>query len=124
MTPAAASGDIPERWRRRGSRLWAGQSQWYSMASGNLTHECCRASHTDHVGAGKVGSANAPTGTATSSGAEGPLKKTVAPHSGQKQETRSSPSSEIRTYSLYLPSVYTWSASNRACTPNALPVRR
>lgn len=33
------------------------------MSSGSRSHECCRSSQTDLVGAGKEESANAPTGT-------------------------------------------------------------
>ena len=35
-----------------------------SIPSGRPTHECMRSSHTDLRGAGKFGSANAPTGKA------------------------------------------------------------
>src|SRR5919204_1472941 len=76
------------------------------------------------VGGGKVGSANAPTGTAIASGTAATGQKTVAPQSGQKQCVRSSPSSEMRTYSAYRPATRTRSAGNRAWIPNALPVRR
>lgn len=41
-----------------------------SMPSASRSHECCRSSHTEIVGAGKEGSANALTGTATTSGPE------------------------------------------------------
>jgi hypothetical protein len=39
-----------------------------SILSGRPTHGCMRSSHTETRGAGKFGSANAPTGTAMCSG--------------------------------------------------------
>src|SRR5919197_64707 len=76
------------------------------------------------VGGGKLGSANAPIGPAIASGTAASVQKTVAPQSGQKRNVRSSPSSEIRTYSVERPATRTRSAGNRAWIPNALPVRR
>src|ERR671931_264589 len=76
------------------------------------------------VGGGKLGSANAPIGPAIASGTAASVQKTVAPQSGQKRNVRSSPSSEMRTYSVERPATRTRSAGNRAWIPNALPVRR
>src|SRR5919198_4058631 len=76
------------------------------------------------VGGGKLGSANAPIGTAIASGTAASVQKTVAPQSGQKRNVRSSPSSDVRTYSVERPATRTRSAGNRAWIPNALPVRR
>jgi hypothetical protein len=44
--------------------------------------------------------------------------------SGQKRNVRSAPSSETRTYSVYRPLTSSHSFGHRACSPNALPVRR
>jgi hypothetical protein len=41
-----------------------------SIPSGRPTHGCMRSSHTETRGAGKFGSANAPTGTAMRSGSD------------------------------------------------------
>src|SRR5439155_7563940 len=46
------------------------------------------------------------------------------PQSGQKRNVRSSPSSDVRTYSVERPTTRTRSDGNRACIPKALPVRR
>jgi hypothetical protein len=94
------------------------------MSSGSRSHECCRSSQTDVVGAGNEGSANAPTGTATTPGMASVVKNTVAPQSGQKWKKPLPPSSETRMYCRETPSVVTCSASNLAWAPKTLPVRR
>src|SRR5919198_102574 len=76
------------------------------------------------VGGGKLGSANAPIGTAIASGTAASVQKTVAPQSGQKRNVRSSPSSDVRTYSVERPATPPRWPGNRAWFPNALPVRR
>jgi len=48
---------------------------------------------------------------------------TVAPQRGQKKSERSSPSSEIRTYSVASSSIRTRSRGQRACVPNTVTVR-
>ena len=49
-----------------------------------MTQACMRSSYADTVGAGKPGSANAPTGMATQSGRPSGSKYTVAPQRGQQ----------------------------------------
>src|SRR5438552_14765106 len=77
------------------------------MSSGSRSHECRRSSQTDLVGAGKEGSANAPTGTATTPGEASVVKNTVAPQSGQKWKTPFPPPSETRMYCREVPWVVT-----------------
>jgi hypothetical protein len=103
---------------------------WYwsyssSIPSGRDNQRYRRAPWTETVGCGNEGSANAPIATAIESGHQPSLvQKTVAPQSGQKRNVRSSPASEMRTYSVYRPVTATRSFGQRACIPKALPVRR
>ena len=60
------SGVIRAHWRR--ARHLSFDYATCSIPSGSPTHECRRSSQTDLVGAGKDGSANAPTGMATTPG--------------------------------------------------------
>jgi hypothetical protein len=49
-----------------------------SIPSGRPTHGCMRSSHTETRGAGKFGSANAPTGTAMCAGKPGEVGYAVS----------------------------------------------
>ena len=94
-----------------------------SIPSGSVTHGCMRDSYTDTVGWGKSRSANAPMATAIRPGRSADVKKTVEPQSGQKWKMRPSPWSDGRAYAVSRPSMRTRASGNRACMPNALPVR-
>ena len=75
---------------------------------------CMRSSHTETVGDGNSGSAKAPTGIPSTSGVDVFVKKTVAPHSGQKWNVAClSLSSERRVYCCEVPVMWTWSRSKR-----------
>jgi len=88
-----------------------------------IAHGWRRATYTATRGGGKVGSANAPTGTAIMIGIESLSQYTIAPHVGQKRNVAVLPSSPVRWYSCARPSIVTRSAGQRAWMPNALPVR-
>lgn len=95
-----------------------------SASSGTLTQPCFRVSYTENTGGGKLGSANAPTGTAMSPGIWSTSYHTVDPHEGQKRNVAVAPESPVRAKLVARPSIFTLSAGQRACCPNGLPVRR
>ena len=48
----------------------------------------------------------------------------MVPHAGQKKKRAMRPLPPARTYGVLWPSTVTLPAGNRACTANALPLRR
>src|SRR5580698_8530178 len=92
-----------------------------SMPGGISTQECMRSSYTEKVGAGNVGSANAPTVMMMLSSRSSLRKYTVAPHVRQKWNVLLLPPSPTRTNVFEVPAVVTDPAGNRACAANTLP---
>lgn len=80
-------------------------------------------SYTEIRGAGKPGSANAPTGIAIIPGMRSPTKPIVDPQVGQNRKVVRVPLSPVRDHSVNAPVIATSASGQRACTAKALPDR-
>src|SRR5450432_1739833 len=95
------------------------------MVGGKRSHSCWLSVQTVRTGAGKVGSASAPTATVTMPGRLGRSQYIVEPHWGQNRLVTMLPLSASRLNVRCSPStVMSWSWRKKACTPNRLAVRR
>jgi hypothetical protein len=93
--------------------------------SGKTSQSCFILVQTVRAGAGKCGSAKAPTATQTMSGRRSFSQKTVEPHLGQKWKASQVPLSAWRRKVLRSPSVAAiCSRGKKALAPNTEPVRR
>ena len=90
---------------------------------GSFTQEWRLQSYIDNFGAGKFGSANAPTATPTPLTSPSSVWNRFVPQTGQNLKVNFAPWSPTRTYSVALP-VTLYGAPKLASAANTLPVRR
>src|SRR5678815_2092258 len=113
---AQAGEAFPSMSARSGARRCHPQDSWHGtdhyggsfsyvvMPCGNWTQGWRRQSYTESSGGGNVGSANAPTATATPNFSRpSSVWKTVVPHTGQNRNRNLAPWSPVRTYSVAVP---------------------
>src|SRR5215469_10089262 len=95
------------------------------MSSGRHSHPCWRLCQTACCGAGKSGSANAPTATPTIDGRRSGSHHIVDPHTLQKWKVTSKPLSDPRLNWVDDPSaIVTCSLAKKAAMLKTEPVRR
>src|SRR5436190_364961 len=95
------------------------------MAAGNGSQPCLLTVQTVRAGAGKSGSAKAPTATVNTSGSRSRSQNTVEPQVGQKWKVRTWPLSPARGQVRCSPSIDTiWLRLKNAFEANSVPVRR
>src|SRR5262249_15011298 len=100
-----------------------GLCEWPAISSGRCSHRCCRLSQTACFGAGKSGSANAPTATPTIDGRRSGSHHIVDPHTPQKWKVTSKPLSDPRLNWIDDPfAIVTSSLAKKAAIPKTEPV--